>query len=65
MKAAKEAKLIKATKPFSEAMTYFEKKRCTDPGEAKKKCAPAAEQVGEGGVASGANLHPHEGKRLD
>ena len=38
MKTAEETKLIKAVnvRQFSEAMTYFEKKRCTDPYEAEK-----------------------------
>eukprot|EP00614_Pseudopedinella_elastica_P003976 CAMPEP_0172588558 /NCGR_PEP_ID=MMETSP1068-20121228/7451_1 /TAXON_ID=35684 /ORGANISM="Pseudopedinella elastica, Strain CCMP716" /LENGTH=35 /DNA_ID= /DNA_START= /DNA_END= /DNA_ORIENTATION= len=35
MEAAEETKLTKAAKKFSEAMTYFEKQRCTDPDEAK------------------------------
>ena len=39
MKAAEETKLAKAVKKFSEAMTYFEKKRYTDPDEARKMCA--------------------------
>ena len=35
MKVAEETKLTKAVKQFSEAMTYFEKQRFTDPDEAK------------------------------
>ena len=36
MKAAEETKPTKAVGPFFEAMTYFEKKRFTNPDEAKK-----------------------------
>ena len=39
MKAAEETELIRAVKQFTEAMTYFEKQRSTDPDEAKKMCA--------------------------
>ena len=64
MKGAEEAKLIKTVKQVPGTMTYFEK-QLHGPGRDEAKSAPAAEQVGEGGVASGENLHPREGLRLD